>query len=66
MVHPSPRSFSPAESAELSLPRWTFVAWSVVRRQGDAVPRAALGPGAEADIEAHRRARLLRELVPQD
>jgi hypothetical protein len=65
MIH-APRTFAPDEPADLSLPRWAFVAWGVYRRQADGGPRPALAPRHEADIEATRRARLLRELVPQD
>ena len=50
---------------DLSLPRWAFVAWFVQQRQAD-MPRPTLALSPAGDIEASRRARLLRELVPQD
>ena len=59
----SPRSWIPAD---LSIPRWAFVAWLVRQRQLDAGPRLALSLTTGGDIEASRRARLMRELVPQD
>ncbi len=65
MIHAPPRTFASDAPADHSLPRWAFVAWNVFRRQADA-PRPTLAPTPEADIEARRRARLLRELVPQD
>lgn len=52
--------------ADLSLPRWAFVAWLVHQRQVEAGPRLALALTTGGDIEASRRARLMRELVPQD
>ena len=61
MSHAWPRSRS-----DLSLPRWAFVAWLVRRGQLRAGPRPTLPMGPETDIEVHRRARLLRELAPQD
>ena len=64
MIHASPHTFAPAEPADLSLPRWAFVAWGY-RGQAPAAPQLTLAPGSEADIEARRRARLLREIVPQ-
>jgi hypothetical protein len=51
--------------ADLSLPRWTFVAWLVHSRQLRASPRPGLAAKA-LDVDTARRARLLRELVPQD
>ena len=66
MIHASPRTFAPAEPADLSLPRWTFVAWDVYRRQAAAGPRPIIALAPDTDIDATRRARLLRELVPQD
>lgn len=64
MSHASPRSWTPTD---LSLPRWAFVAWLVHQRRADAGPRlAALALSTAGDIEASRRARLMRELVPQD
>jgi hypothetical protein len=63
MSHASPRSWIPAE---LRLPRWAFVAWLVRQRQLDAGPRLVLALAAGGDIEASRRARLMRDLVPQD
>lgn len=55
----------PWTSSDLRLPRWTFVAWLVHRRQLRAGPRTILAGAPETDIEARRRARLLREIVPQ-
>jgi hypothetical protein len=63
MSHASPRSWI---HADLSLPRWAFVAWLVHKRQADAGPRLALALSTAGDIEASRRARLMRELVPQE
>lgn len=63
MSHASPRS---GILTDLSLPRWAFVAWLVHQRRADAGPRLALALSAAGDIEASRRARLMRELVPQD
>lgn len=63
MNYASPRSWTPTD---LSLPRWAFVAWLVHQRQADAGPRLAPALTAGGDIEASRRARMLRELVPQD
>lgn len=65
MNHAALRSWAPAQH-DLSLPRWAFVAWLVHRRQADAGPRLDLTLSLDGDIEASRRARLLRELVPQD
>lgn len=52
--------------ADLSLPRWAFVAWLFHRRGMRAGPRPQIVLASEPDIEARRRERLLRELVPQD
>lgn len=60
------RNFTPFGPAHFSLPRWAFVAWAVYCRQTDAGPRPTLAPTAGDGIEARRRARLLRDLVPQD
>lgn len=57
---------STATDAPLSLPRWAFVAWLVHCRQLRASPRPTLALAPDTDIETARRARLLRELVPQD
>jgi hypothetical protein len=57
---------SPETPANLRLPRWAFVAWLVHLRQRRAGPRAQIALAPETDIEAARRARLLREVVPQD
>jgi hypothetical protein len=65
MSHASRRSRAAAHS-DLSLPRWAFVAWLVRRAQLRAGPRRPIVLVSEPDIEANRRARLLRELVPQD
>ena len=65
MSHASPRSWAFARP-DLSLPRWAFVAWLVHRRQLRAGPRTQIVLAPEPDIEAHRRDRLLRELVPRD
>lgn len=55
---------------ELRLPSWTFTAWLVFRRDGSAarpsLPRPALPRPMGAEIEARRRARLMRDVVPQD
>lgn len=64
MSHVSPRSWAPAQR-DLSLPRWAFVAWLTHRRQGSA-QRPALTLAPIGDIEASLRARLLREVAPQD
>lgn len=66
MVHVQPRTFASAEPTDFSLPRWAFVAWGVYRRRADSDPRPPLALTPEMDIEATRRARLMRELVPQD
>jgi hypothetical protein len=42
------------------------VAWFVHRRQRGASARPALVLSTVGDIEASRRARMMRELVPQD
>ena len=65
MSYASPRSWVPGP-ADLSLPRWAFVAWLVHQRQRVAGPRPAIVLAPDIDIDAGRRARLLRELVPQD
>lgn len=65
MSHDSTRSWAAARS-DLSLPRWAFVAWLFYRRGLRAAPRPQIVLAAEPDIEARRRERLLRELVPQD
>ena len=65
MSHASRRSRAAAQPA-LSLPRWAFVAWLVRRAQLRAGPRPQIVLAPEPDIEATRRARLLREVVPQD
>ena len=57
---------SPGTSSRLRLPRWAFVAWLVHLRQRRAGPRPQIALAPETDIEANRRARLLREVVPQD
>lgn len=64
---PAPtRSFAPPAATGLTLPRWAFVAWDVYSRRLDAGPRVTLAASLADDVEARRRARLLRELVPQD
>lgn len=61
-----PQSWAPAQH-DLSLPRWAFVAWLIHQRYATAGPRTALALAPpQGDIEASRRARLLRDLVPQD
>lgn len=57
---------SPETSADLRLPRWAFVAWLVHLRQRRFGPRTEFALAPETDIESARRARLLREVVPQD
>ena len=61
MSHASPRPW-----IDLNLPGWAFVAWLVHQRQLERGPRLAPALVAGGDIEASRRARLMRELVPQD
>lgn len=61
-----PRRSGAEPQADLSLPRWAFVAWLFHRRGLRAAPRPQIVLAAEPDIEAHRRERLLRDLVPQD
>lgn len=65
MSYATPRSWAPSPR-DLSLPRWAFVAWLVHQRQALAGPRLAIAYTAEEAVEASRRARLLRDLVPQD
>ena len=65
MSYAPPRSWASGPS-DLSLPRWAFVAWLVHQRQRVAGPPAAIALAPDNDIESSRRARLLRELVPQD
>jgi len=66
MSRVSPQSWAPSQH-DLSLPRWAFVAWLIHQRQTAAGPRTALDLALpQGDIEASRRARLLRDLVPQD
>lgn len=61
-----PQSWALAQP-DLSLPRWAFVAWLIHQRHAAAGPRTALTLALpQGDIEASRRARLLRDLVPQD
>ena len=64
MNHASPRSWAPAQH-DLSLPRWAFVAWQTHSRMADG-PRPALALAPAGDIETSLRARLLREVAPQD
>ncbi|MBI1200289.1 MAG: hypothetical protein GC203_20715 [Phenylobacterium sp.] len=51
---------------ELRLPSWTFTAWVVFRRDWTTAARPSLPRPLGAEIEARRRARLLRDVVPQD
>lgn len=65
MSHASSRSWVPTRH-DLSLPRWAFVACLIRQRRLGTVPHPVLTLAPAGDIEANRRARLLRELVPQD
>lgn len=65
MSFASPRSWVPPQF-DLSLPRWAFVAWLTHQRRTLAGPRLAVAYSAEEAVEVSRRARLLRDLVPQD
>jgi hypothetical protein len=70
MTSPSPHSWTVSavvyRPGELGLPRWTYVAWLVFRRSWAECARPTLPRRVEDEIEARRRARMLRDVVPQD
>lgn len=61
-----PRPLAAYAPGELRLPSWTFTAWVVFCRDWTKPVRPSLPRPLGAEIEARRRARMMRDVVPQD